>query len=90
MFPILSQMNKTYYPGQILPRIVSFVHFGRIEDTMNCFRDLLTFNTIYKLLKGNEVKPKESIVSWIKWVSIVYASKLQSFLLFGNNSITAD
>ena len=25
-------------------RIGSFAHFGRIENTINCFRDLLTFS----------------------------------------------
>ena len=47
---ILPKTNKNHYPEHFshieMPRIVSLVHFfGKIEDTIICFRDFLTFNS---------------------------------------------
>ena len=46
-------------------RIVSFIHFfGRIEETIYCFRDLLTFSTRFiKMIKNKgTLKSFEPIV----------------------------
>ena len=46
-----------------LPLLIFRSFFGRIEDTINCFRDLLTFNPVHKIIKEEVEALDEDVFS---------------------------